>query len=80
MLHALQRRPGDRYPTMAAFKAELDAPAQVHVTAYRLRLRPPRWKPGFESTPILTGLLLGFGTVLFLVAMFLILRARLGAG
>jgi serine/threonine-protein kinase len=80
VLHALQREPGNRYSSMAAFKADLDAPAKVHVTAYHLRLRPPRWKLGFQSTPILAGLLLGVGTVLFLVAMFLILRARLGAG
>jgi len=80
VLHALQRRPGDRYPSMAAFKADLDAPAQVHVTAYHLRLRPPRWKLGFQSTPILAGLLLGVGALLLLVALFMILRARLGAG
>ncbi len=80
VLHALQRHPGDRYPSMAAFQADLAAPARVHVTGRRLRLRPPRWKLGFQSTPILAGLLLGVGALLLLVALFMILRARLGAG
>jgi hypothetical protein len=35
---------------------------------------------GFQSTPVLAGLLLGVGVVLFLVTMFMILRARLAAG
>ncbi len=73
VLHALQRQPGDRYATMEAFQAELRAPAGVRVTGYAERLRPPRWKLSFHGTPVLAGLLLGFGAVLFLVVMFLIL-------
>jgi len=80
VLHALQRDPRDRYPSMAAFKGDLDAPARVEVTGYRDRLRPPRWKLGFQSTPLLAGLLLGVGAILTLVAIFLILCARLAAG
>jgi hypothetical protein len=64
---------------MAAFRAELSAPAHVPVTGYYERLRPPRWKLGFQTTPVLAGLLLGLGAILFLGTMFLILRARLSA-
>ena len=78
-LHALQRKPGDRYPSMAAFKADLSAPTRVQVTGYCERLRPPRWKFGFHSTPVLAGLLLGIGAILLLVTLFLMLRARLSA-
>jgi serine/threonine-protein kinase len=79
VLHALQRKPRDRYPSMAAFKADLDAPARVPVTGYCERLRPPRWKLGIQSTPVLSGLLLGLGAILFFISMFLVLRARLTA-
>jgi serine/threonine-protein kinase len=80
VLHALQRKPGGRFSSMAAFKADLDASARVPVTGYCNRLRPPRWKLGFQSTPVLAGLLLGVGAILFLVTLFLLLRARLAAG
>jgi serine/threonine protein kinase len=77
VLHALQRKPGDRYSSMAAFKADLDAPARVPVTGYCNRLQKPRWKLGFQSTPVLAGLLLGLGAILSLVVLFLFIRARL---
>ena len=77
VLHALQRKPDDRYPSMAAFKADLDAPASVPVTGYCNRLQRPRWKLGFQSTPALAGLLLGVGAILSLVVLFLVIRARL---
>jgi serine/threonine-protein kinase len=79
VLHALQRKPGDRYPSMAAFKADLDAPRQVVVTGYGQRLRPPRWKLSFQATPVLAGLLLGLGAIMFFVVLFLLLRFRLAA-
>ena len=79
VLHALQRNPRDRYPSMAAFKADLDAPERVQVTGYCERLRRPRWKLGFQSTPVLAGLLLGLGAILCFATLFLILRARLSA-
>ena len=79
VLHALQRRPDGRYPSMAAFKADLVAPGRVQVTGYRDRLRAPRWKLGLQSTPILSGLLLGLGAILGLVVLFLMLRMRLAA-
>jgi serine/threonine-protein kinase len=77
VLHALQRKPGDRYSSMAAFKADLDAPSRVVVTGYCNRLQKPRWKLGFQSTPALAGLLLGVGAILSLVVLFLVIRARL---
>jgi len=79
VLHALQRNPRDRYPSMAAFKADLDAPERVQVTGYCERLRRSRWKLGFQSTPVLAGLLLGLGAILCFATLFLILRARLSA-
>ena len=77
VLHALQRNPDNRYPTMAAFKADLDAPKRVPVTGLCKRLRPPRWKLSFHGTPVLAGLLLGFGSIGLLVIAFLVLRAHL---
>jgi serine/threonine-protein kinase len=77
VLHALQRKPGDRYPSMAAFKADLEAPTRVLVTGYCQRLRPPRWKLSIQGTPVLAGLLLGLGAILFFVVLFLLLRFRL---
>jgi hypothetical protein len=61
---------------VAAFKADLDAPECVPVTGYCERLRRPRWKLGFQSTPALAGLLLGLGAILSFVVLFLILRGR----
>ena len=77
VLRALQRKPDDRYPSMAAFKAELSAPARAPVTGLSQRLQPPRWKLSFHGTPVLAGLLLGFGGVLLLVISFLVLRVHL---
>jgi serine/threonine-protein kinase len=77
VLHALQRKPGERYPSMAAFRADLSAPERVVVTGYCDRLRKPRWKLGLQSTPALAGLLLGVGAILSLFVLFLVVRARL---
>jgi serine/threonine-protein kinase len=47
VLHALEQRPENRYPSAAAMKAELDDPEKVEVTGRAARLRPPaEWKPG----------------------------------
>jgi serine/threonine-protein kinase len=47
ILHALARHPADRYPSAAAFKADLEAPHRVYVTGRAARLRTPvptsRW-------------------------------------
>jgi serine/threonine-protein kinase len=77
VLHALQRKPGDRFPSMAAFKADLSAPGNVAVTGYCERLRPPRWKLSFQATPVLAGLLLGLAALLFFVLLFFIMWMRL---
>jgi len=79
VLHALQRNPAERYPSMAAFKADLTAPASVPVTGYCERLRPPRWKLSLQGTPVLAGLLLGIGCMLLLLVAFFVLRFQLPA-
>jgi len=74
VLHALQRDPGDRYPTVTAFKAELDAPQTVFVSGYVNRLQPPHWKLGMRETPLIAGTLVGVGFVTLQVLAFLVLR------
>jgi serine/threonine-protein kinase len=74
VLHALQRNPVDRYPTIAAFKAELDDPQRVFVSGYCDRLQSPRWKLGMRETPIIAGTLVGVGFILLQVLAFLFLR------
>jgi serine/threonine protein kinase len=69
VLHAMRRKPSERYPTAAAFRAELDAPEKVHVTGLSLRLRAPRWRLSLEGTPVLSGLLIGFGVLLALAIL-----------
>jgi serine/threonine-protein kinase len=73
VLHAMQRRPGDRYPTALSLKAELDAPGKVHVTGMSLRLRAHHWRLSLQGTPFLAGGLIGFGALAFLVGLFLVL-------
>jgi serine/threonine-protein kinase len=41
VLHAMSRSPADRYSSAAAFKADVDAPSQVHVTGRASRLQVP---------------------------------------
>jgi serine/threonine-protein kinase len=79
VLHALQRKPNNRYPSIAAFRADLSAPERVSVTGYCDRLRPPRWKLSIQGTPVLTGLLLGLAAILFFVLLFLVMWMRLAA-
>jgi serine/threonine protein kinase len=78
VLHAMQRKPDDRYQTIAAFKAELDAPDRIQVTGYASRLKAPRWKLSLEGTQLLFGSLLGLGALGFLVTAFFLLRNFLG--
>ena len=74
VLHALQRNPVDRYPTAAAFKAELNSPQTVFVSGYCNRLKSPRWKLGLRETPLIAGTLAGLGFVTLQVLAFLLLR------
>lgn len=75
VLHALQRKADDRYASMAAFKADLDAPERVAVSGYSDRLRAPRWRLSLHTTPILAGLFIGFAAIFSLVVLFFIIRS-----
>jgi hypothetical protein len=72
----MQRRPEDRYQTVAEFQAELDAPENVRVTGMNTRLRAPRWRLSLAGTPFLAGALIGVGTLVSLVGLFLILSRQ----
>jgi serine/threonine protein kinase len=73
VLRAMRRNPAERYQTVAAFKADLDAPERVHVTGLSGRLRAPRWRMSLEGTPFLVGGIIGVGFLLFLVGVFLVM-------
>ena len=73
VLRAMRRDPAERYPSVAAFKADLDAPERVHVTGLSGRLRAPRWRLSLQGTPLLAGALMGVGAVVLLVTLFLAL-------
>jgi serine/threonine-protein kinase len=50
ILHAMERDPRKRYQSAAAFKAELDNPAEVQLTGRCDRLRSPTlWKRGWKK-------------------------------
>jgi serine/threonine-protein kinase len=74
VLHAMQRTPADRYPTIQAFKAELDAPKNVFVSGYCNRLQSPRWRMGMRETPFIVGVLISVVFISLQVAGFLVLR------
>ena len=76
VLRAMRRDPGERHPTVAALRAELDAPGRVHVTGLSTRLRAPRFRLSLQGTPFLAGALIGVGFLLFLVGIFLVLARR----
>lgn len=76
VLRAMQRGPADRYQSVAAFQADLDAPGSVHVTGLSGRLRAPRWRLSLIGTPVLSGVIIGLGTLLSLVGLFFILMHR----
>lgn len=73
VLRAMRRKPAERYQSVAELRADLDAPERVHVTGLCGRLQAPKWRLSLLGTPMLSGLLIGFGTLLFLVALFLFL-------
>ena len=72
VLHAMQREPANRYPTIRELKAELDAPEKVFVSGYCNRLQAPRWRMGFRETPILVGALMALGFIALQVVGFLV--------
>jgi len=73
VLRAMRRDPAERYPSVAAFRADLDAPERVHVTGLSGRLRAPRWRLSLQGTPLLAGAMMGVGAVVLLVTLFLAL-------
>ncbi len=81
VLRALRREPGDRYPSAAAMKAELDAVEQVRVTGLAARLQEPSaWSPGFLQRPwILVAALLGPLIVAILILLGLLVRSHAGS-
>jgi serine/threonine-protein kinase len=74
VLHAMQRDPADRYQTIKAFKAELDAPQKIFVSGYCDRLQSPRWKLGMREAPFITGTLIALGFFTLQFFGFLLLR------
>jgi serine/threonine protein kinase len=74
VLHAMQRKPADRHPTVAAFQAELDAPEKVPLTGYSLRLRPPRWVLNYEQTQIIGGVVLSVIAIVGIIGLFFALK------
>jgi serine/threonine-protein kinase len=73
VLRAMRRDPAERYGSVAALRADLDAPERVQVTGLSGRLRAPRWRLSLQGTPLLAGALLGIGASGALVALFLAL-------
>jgi serine/threonine protein kinase len=69
VLHAMRRKPSERYPTMAALRSEVDAPERVHVTGLSGRLKAPKFRLSLEGTPILSGVLIGLGVLLAAAAI-----------
>jgi serine/threonine protein kinase len=63
VLHAMRRKPSERYPTAAAFEADLGAPEKVHITGLSGRLKKPTFRLSLEGTPILSGILIGVGVL-----------------
>jgi serine/threonine-protein kinase len=80
VLHAMQRDPADRYPTIKELKAELDAPEKVFVSGYCNRLQAPRWRMGFRETPVLVGTLIALGFIVLQVVGFLVVWRVLKRG
>lgn len=70
VLRAMRRKPSDRYPDAAAFRAALDAPERVEITGLCEGLRPPRFRLSLQGTPFLAGGLISAGVLLSLALMF----------
>jgi serine/threonine-protein kinase len=78
VLHCLQRNPDDRYQSVGALMAELEAPEKVFVSGYAKRLQKPHWRIGFHTTPMVFGALLGMGVILLQISAFFLLRHFMG--
>jgi hypothetical protein len=54
LLHALEQKPYDRYPTATAMRIDLRAPEGVQVTGRCQRLRPPvQWRAGWRTARLI---------------------------
>jgi len=74
ILHAMEREPGNRYPSAAAMKADLDHPGSVHLTGRCDRLQTPTaWKRGAKKALWIT-LAVSVPVLVFLLLLFLILH------
>lgn len=74
ILHAMEREPGNRYPTAAAMKAEVDHPATVQITGRCDRLQAPApWKQGGKKA-LWIALAVGVVAGVFLLLLLLILH------
>lgn len=72
VLRALRRNPAERYPTVAALKADLDDPAQVRISGLADRLvAVTRWRKGLRIVRYVT--LVAIAPLAFLVASFCLL-------
>ena len=73
VLRAMRRDPSKRYPSVEAFKSELDMPGHVNVTGLCSRLKAPTWRLSLQGTPVLSGVIIGLGTLLAMVGLFFLL-------
>ena len=73
VLHALERRPDDRYQSAAEMKEELDAPDNVKITGREARLRPFVVKPPWAHWVKVVVFYI-FGPLLLAIIFFLILN------
>jgi len=69
VLRALRRNPAERYPTVAALKADLDHPAQVRISGLADRLvMVTRWRKSLRIMRYIA--LVGIAPIAFLLASF----------
>jgi serine/threonine-protein kinase len=72
LLHALARKPADRYASAAAMKADLEAPERVLVSGRASRLQKPNRAKLWWPVVWVVG-----GSLLFFVALFFMFLALL---
>lgn len=73
VLRAMRRDPAERYQGVSDFAADLDAPELVRVTGLSGRLQEARMHLSIQGTPVIAGVLIGLGSLLALVGLFLLL-------
>jgi serine/threonine protein phosphatase PrpC len=74
ILHAMAREPADRYPSVAAMKADVDHPADIKVTGRATRLTVPvQWKSRWRIVRIAL-LAIAVPVALFFLFLFMLTR------